>query len=127
MKKTLLILSVILLLIVPMRVLAQELPDLGGGLPQLLGPIPDPGETLGSGGKVYAEHYNYHGSFYDTYLYARPASPADLTREYGSVKAGDGFIYYNDFVTVEKYDRDVEAFGEMIFDQVHYFFTVPLP
>ena len=55
------------------------------------------------------------------------AAGTDLTREYGSVKAGDGFIYYNNFVTVEKYDRDVKAFGEMIFDQVHYFFTVPLP
>ena len=50
--------------------------------PEPLDPLPDPGESLGWSGILYAEDYTYDDLTYNTYLYAQPEDVAAFTEAY---------------------------------------------
>ncbi len=102
MKKTALLIVLILALLITGAAAGQGLPDLGSRPTKNLAELPDPGKFLDGGGTLLDRNYSYNGILYETYLYPAPESEGDFITRYFMAASGAGFETEMDFVDGNK-------------------------
>lgn len=131
MKKTAMILVLILLMLTHAQIFAQEPSGTGDSLPQLIGEIPDPSEVLGSVGSLYQPDFQYIGNVYDAYLFPKPEQVPPFVESYSRQVTNAGYEAVADMIegyeVLRIYDFGDENTAALLFYnyQGYMLFMVP--